>query len=71
MREKKLPKVYGKPFILLEDREKNTFEYASGAWVPYPMSIAECRKECMVKEMPQKVNDKTRYEVRLPVAPSE
>lgn len=65
--ERKAPTQYGTPFILLEDTEKNTFEYAAGSWVPYTLSIAECRAECQVKELPQKVNGKTRYEIRLPL----
>ena len=65
--EKKVPVQYGKPFILLEDTNKNTFEYKAGAWVPHAMSIAECRVECQVNELPQKVNSMTRYEVRLPI----
>jgi len=68
--ERKIPTQYGKPFVVLEDLNKNTFEYANGAWVPYSMSIAQCRQECQVKELPQKVNDKTRYEIRCPL-PSE
>jgi hypothetical protein len=63
----KVPTQYGAPFIVLEDSDKNTFEYASGAWVPFSMSIAECKQTCQVKELPQKVNNKTRYEVRVPV----
>ena len=31
------------------------------------MSIAQCRQDCLVKELPQKVNGKTRYEVRCPL----
>ena len=66
--ERKAPVQFGEAFVLLEDEEKNTFEYARGAWTPYAMSIAECRQEsCQVKELPQKVNGKTRYEVRCPV----
>jgi hypothetical protein len=66
--ERKPPTQYGKPFILLEDIEKNTFEYASGAWVPYALTIAQCREEdCQVKALPQKVNGKTRYEIRSPL----
>jgi hypothetical protein len=65
---RKAPVVYGKPFILLEDAARNTFEYKSGAWVPYAMSIAECRVTCQVNELPQKVNQMTRYEVRLPIS---
>jgi hypothetical protein len=66
--EKKPPVQYGKPFVLLEDANKNTFEYKGGAWVPHSMSIAECRQECQVSELPQKVNSMTRYEVRSPVS---
>lgn len=58
--------VYGKPFIVLEDKEKNTFVYKAGNWVPHSESIAECRKTCQVKELPQKVNQMTRYEIRSP-----
>ena len=69
--ELKPPKQYGKAFVLLEDTEKNTFEFASGAWIPYGLTIAQCRRDCLVKELPQKVNGNTRYEVRnpLPVNP--
>ena len=66
--EKKAPVVYGKPFILLEDANRNTFEYKNGAWIPHDMSMAECRVSCQVKELPQKVNMMTRYEVRAPLA---
>jgi hypothetical protein len=62
--ELKPPKQYGKAFVLLEDTEKNTFEFAAGAWIPYGLTIAQCRKDCLVKELPQKVNGNTRYEVR-------
>jgi hypothetical protein len=59
---------YGKPFTLLEDEGKATFEFTKGSWVPYSMTIAECREHgCQVKELPQKVNRMTRYEVRCPV----
>lgn len=64
---RKPPVQYGKPFILLEDIHKNTYEYANGAWIPYALSIAQCKKDHQVKELPQKVNDKTRYEVRAPL----
>ena len=30
--ERQAPTVYGKPFILMEDGEKNTFIYKAGAW---------------------------------------
>ena len=66
--EKKAPIVYGKAFVVLEDESKCTFSFDKGAWVPYAMSIAECRTECLVKELPQKVNRMTRYEIRRPIA---
>jgi hypothetical protein len=66
--ERKAPTQYGKPFILLEDANKNTFEYQGGAWVPHTMTIAECREACQVTELPQKVNRMTRYEIRSPLA---
>lgn len=64
--ESKPPVIYGKPFVVLEDANKNTFEYKSGAWIPFAMSIAECRQTCKVKELPQKLKLMTRYEVRTP-----
>jgi hypothetical protein len=65
---RKRPVEYGKPFTLLEDEGKATFEFTGGTWVPYSMTIAECRQNsCQVKELPQKVNRMTRYEVRTPV----
>ena len=60
------PVVYGKPFIVLEDEAKNTFVFKGGAWVAHTSSIAECRLSCQVKELPQRVNKMTRYEVRSP-----
>ncbi len=62
---------YGEPFMLLEDAQKNTFEYSGGAWVPFDRNIAECKRVCLVKEMPQKVNKMTRYEVRCPLVDPE
>lgn len=64
--ERPAPVVYGKPFILLEDAEKNTFIFHAGNWVQHSVSIAECRQTCQVKELPQKLNRMTRYEVRCP-----
>ncbi len=62
------PIEYGQPFTLLEDQSKTTFEFKTGSWVPYEMTIAECRQHsCQVKELPQKVNRMTRYEVRRPL----
>jgi hypothetical protein len=37
------------------------------AWNPYHLSIAECKVDCLVKTLPQKLNGKTRYEVRAPL----
>ncbi len=65
------PKVYGKPFVLLEDEQKNTFEYQGGTWVAYARTIAECRVDCDVKQLSQKVNKMTRYEVRLQIASND
>jgi hypothetical protein len=60
--------VYGKPFTLLEDEGKKTFEYQAGSWVPFALSIAECRQQSFrVDQLPQKVNRMTRYEIRRPV----
>jgi hypothetical protein len=51
----------------MEDAEKNTFAYDGMAWNPYHLSIAECKVDCLVKTLPQKLNGKTRYEVRAPL----
>lgn len=59
---------YGKPFIVMEDSEKNTFAYDGAAWVPFGKSIAQCKELGQVKALPQKVNGKIRYEVRQPIA---
>jgi hypothetical protein len=61
------PPVYGPPFILLEDDRKNTFEYVGGAWVAFSRSIADCKLDCQVKQLAQKVNNMTRYEVRASI----
>ncbi|MEX2185301.1 MAG: hypothetical protein WD875_00840 [Pirellulales bacterium] len=61
------PTVYGDPFVIMEDENKGTFIYKSGAWVAHSMSIAECRESCQVTELPQKVKRMTRYEIREPV----
>jgi hypothetical protein len=68
--EPKPPTQYGKAFVLMEDNKLNTFEYVAGAWIPYGLSIAQCRHDCLVKELPQKLNGCTRYEIRSPVAPT-
>jgi hypothetical protein len=65
--ERKPVVVYGKPFILMEDESQNTFVFSGGAWKPHTMSVAECREDCQVKELPQKLNKMTRYEIRCPV----
>jgi hypothetical protein len=63
------PKVtYGKAFILLEDAQKNVFVFNAGQWVQYEKSIAQCRQDCQVKELPQRINNMTRYEVSEPLA---
>lgn len=64
---RKPPRELGKPFTLLEDAQKNVFQYRSGAWIPFAMTMAQCREEGDVKELPQKINKMTRYEVRLPL----
>ena len=62
------PKVqYGAPFIVLEDEQKSTFTFSAGRWVPHNETIAECRVDCQVKELAQKVNKMTRYEIRRPI----
>lgn len=65
--ERRPPTQYGQPIIILEDADKNTFEFSKGAWVPFGMTIAECREECQVRTLPQQVNGKTRYEIRMPI----
>jgi len=66
--EKKPPVEYGKPFIVLEDDQKSTFIYKGGQWLRHTTTIAECRHDCQVKELPQKINGMTRYEVCSPLA---
>ena len=65
--EKKPEQLYGPPFVLLEDESKNTFEYRRGAWVAHERTIAECKIDCQVTQLAQKVNRMTRYEVRRPL----
>ena len=61
------PVVYGKAFIVLEDEAKNTFVFQGGSWVAHTASIAECRQSaCQVKQLPQRLNNMIRYEVRCP-----
>jgi hypothetical protein len=52
---------------VFEDAEKKTFVFQAGEWVEYSASIAECRQTCQVKELPQRINGRTRYEVRVPI----
>lgn len=61
------PKVFGPPITLLEDSRKVTFEYRNGSWVEFALTIAQCRLDGEVKELPQKINKMTRYQVRLPI----
>lgn len=61
---KQPPRVYGAPFVLMEDDRKSTFAFVGGAWVPYERTIAECRVDCQVTALAQKVNNMTRYEIR-------
>ena len=68
--ERKAPVKYGKPFVLLEDGQKSTFIYSDGQWVAHAASIAQCRQDCQVKELPQKINGMTRYEVCSPLPTS-
>jgi hypothetical protein len=65
--ERKQPVVYGKPFVVLEDVQRQTFVYNGGQWVPHTKTIAECRTDCQVKELAQKINGMTRYEVCAPI----
>lgn len=66
--ERKAPVVYGKPFIVLEDAQKVAFIYRAGQWVADTKSIAEYRQDCQVKQLAQKINGMTRYEVCAPVS---
>jgi hypothetical protein len=66
--ERKPTIVYGKPFIVLEDDRKETFVYSGGRWVQHSKSIAECRQDSQVKELPQKINGMTRYEICSPLS---
>jgi hypothetical protein len=65
--ERKPPVKYGKPFVVLEDVQKSTFVYQGGQWVRHEKTIAECRADCQVKELSQKINGMTRYEICSPV----
>lgn len=65
--EPPVPVELGKPFMVLEDAQRSVFEFKGGQWVRFGMSIAEIRRVGEVKQMPQKINAMTRYEVRTPV----
>jgi hypothetical protein len=67
VREPAVKVQYGKAFILLEDENKNTFEFVGGNWVPYARTISECRQDCNVTQLSQKLGKNTRYEVREPL----
>jgi hypothetical protein len=62
-----VPKQYGVAFVLMENERKQTFLYQNGAWVEFDRTIAECRVDCLVKQLSQKVNNMTRYEIRREV----
>ncbi|MDX1945353.1 MAG: hypothetical protein SFU86_08090 [Pirellulaceae bacterium] len=62
------PAVYGEPFLVLEDSAQNTFIYEGGKWVPHDATIAEYRRTSLVKEFPQRVKGRIRYEIRSPLA---
>lgn len=63
-RPKFIPKQYGKPYVVMEDDRKQTFIFDGGSWVAYDRSIAQCRADqCQVKQLAQRVNNMTRYEV--------
>lgn len=67
-RPKLVPKLYGKPYVVMEDDRKQTFIFDGGAWVAYSRSIAQCREEqCQVKQLSQRVNKMTRFEVSDPL----
>lgn len=65
--ERKPPVVYGEPFVVMENLQRETFVFVGGAWAPFEKSIAECRQDCRVTELSQKIKGMTRYEVRRPV----
>lgn len=62
------PKRYGTAFVLMENDQKQAFQYQNGAWVEFERSIADCRVDCQVKQLSQKVNNMTRYEIRPELA---
>ena len=66
--ERAAPVEYGKPMIVMEDEHKATFVYQDGAWVQHERTITDWRRDCLVKELPQRLNRMVRYEVRCPLA---
>lgn len=67
-RPKITQKLYGKPYVVMEDDRKQTFIFDGGAWVAYARSIAQCREEqCQVKQLSQRLNNMTRFEVSDPL----
>ena len=54
IRQAKAAVVYGKPFVLLEDANRATFQFLRGPWVPYPKKIlpmsARLRSQAVVAE---------------------
>ena len=68
---RKPPVVYGEPIVVLEDAQKSTFIYKSGRWIPHSKTIAECREDSKVTELPQKIKGMTRYEIRTPLEASD
>ena len=64
--ERKAVVVYGQPFTVLEDKDKNAFIFSGGQWVHYARSIKECQVDCQVKQLSQKINGMTRFEVCAP-----
>lgn len=68
--ERKAPVIYGQPFTVLEDKDKNAFVFNGGQWVLYERSIKECQVDCQVKQLSQKINGMTRFEVCAPTEAS-
>jgi hypothetical protein len=62
------PTVYGEPIMVLEDAEKKTFIFEGGQWVPHSATISEYRQSSLVKQLPQRIKGRIRYEIRSPVA---
>jgi hypothetical protein len=54
--------------LLLEDAQKKVFSFKNGQLIDHAKTIAEYRLDCRVKQLPQKINGLTRYEICLPVS---